>query len=142
VNFAWAPDGKRLADSNSNGIGLLGTSKEEVPVPLLEFNPLQTRSDWAWIPGLSWGPDGMVLYTVEHIAPPGIASPDESQIFDLAAIPLQGGPAVHLVSNVGMFSYPVASPFHTLSSGDVTYQVAYLQAIFPPKVRSAATSWY
>jgi hypothetical protein len=73
----------------------------------------------------------MALYTVEHAAPPGIASPDESQVFDLAAIPLQGGPPVQLVSNVGMFSYPAASPFQTLSTGEATYQIAYLQAIFP-----------
>jgi hypothetical protein len=131
VNFLWAPDGTRLAFGNSNGVGLLGTKKEETPVPLLGFAPFQTRSDWAWIPGISWSPDGQVIYSVDHVAPPGSASPEESQTFDLAAIPLQEGLPVRMVSNVGMFAYPAASPSTSLPSGEESYQVAFLQAIFP-----------
>jgi Tol biopolymer transport system component len=131
VNFTWSPDGQRLAYSNSNGVGVIGTSKEETPLPLLEFNPLQTRSDWAWVPGTSWAPDGQFLYTVEHSALPGSASPDESQVFDLAAVPASGGSPLRLVSNVGMFAYPVASPLQVLSTGEAAYALAYLQAAFP-----------
>jgi len=66
---------------------------------------------------------------------------EESQEFDLVAIPLLGGSLVDLVKNVGMFAYPIPSPVDQKSSsisttsGDVpdqnAYSVAYLQAIFP-----------
>jgi Tol biopolymer transport system component len=131
VDFAWAPDGRRLVYSNSNGVGLIGTTSEETPLKLLEFNPLQTRSDWAWVPGVSWGPDGTVLYTVEHAAQPGSPSPDESQLFDLAAVSVEGGEPIPLVSNVGMFAYPTASPAQTMPSGESAYQIAFLKAQFP-----------
>ncbi len=140
MNFAWANDGVRLAYARPDGIGILDT-KDDTLASILEITPLQTGSDWAWVPGLSWSPDGKVLYTVDHEAPPGLASPEESPHFDLVAIPFTGGAPVHVVSEVGMFAYPVPSPVQPREVspdnriGDPLiengYQVAYLQAIFP-----------
>jgi hypothetical protein len=96
----------------------------------LEIVPYQTRGDWAWVPGVSWGPDGNVLYTTDHAAPSGSILPEESQNFDLTAVPLAAGPALHLIPQTGMFSYPIASPLQTSASGEIDYQVAYLEAIF------------
>ncbi|MEW5868922.1 MAG: G5 domain-containing protein [Chloroflexota bacterium] len=126
TSFTWEPDGARLAYARPDGIGLVDL-QTGVMTPTLEIIPLLTRRDWAWVPGLSWGPDGQILYTVDHVAPPSSSAPEESQQFDLAAIPLAGGPLLHLVSQTGMFAYPLASPFQ----GDANYQVAFLQAIFP-----------
>ncbi|HSF82248.1 MAG TPA: hypothetical protein VLA49_13480, partial [Anaerolineales bacterium] len=91
----------------------------------LTIAPLQTRGDWAWVPGFTWGPDGNVLYATTHLPP------EDSQLFDLLAIPLTGGSPLTLVPQAGMFSYPVASPLQERKTGEMYYQVAYLQAIFP-----------
>jgi resuscitation-promoting factor RpfB len=98
---------------------------------LLDFNPLQTNASWAWVPGISWGPDGGAIYTQDHIAPPGTTLPEESQQFDLATLPLEGIPPLHLVSQVGMFAYPLVSPIQPQATGEKADQVAYLQAAFP-----------
>ena len=68
---------------------------------------------------------------MDHVPAPGAGQPEESQLFDLTALPLIQGAPIHLVSQTGMFAYPVASPLLTnLGLGD-QYRVAYLQAIFP-----------
>ena len=128
--FAWAPDGRQMAIARPDGVGLLDLRDEEI-ISLLEITPLQTNSDWAWVPGLAWGPAGNVVYTVDHAPPQGVETVEESPFFDLAAISLQGGPPLSLISEVGMFAYPSPSPMHDPDSELVTYQVAYLQAIFP-----------
>jgi hypothetical protein len=139
VSYAWAPDGLSLAYSNSDGVGWVGVTKEETPQPLLVFPPFQTRADWAWVPGVAWGPDRQVLYTVDHVAPPGSASPEESPQFDLTAIPISNTVPLHLASDVGMFAYPVTSPIQERKNGEKAYQVAYLQARFP---KQSGTSPY
>jgi len=140
MNFRWGSDGVRLAYSRPDSVGILNTEEEGLNT-LLEIIPLQTGSDWAWEPGATWGPDGNVIYTVDHVAPPESASPEQSTRFDLVAIPLTGGAPVHIVSDVGMFSYPEPSPLveTPIQSGDISsdtvkenaYHVAYLQAVFP-----------
>jgi hypothetical protein len=152
---AWLSSVKTIVDTNSGGIygwwgvdyayGLgpvdiayagpdqVGIINQEgiTPTVLLDITPLQTRSDWAWVPGLNWSPDGQVIFTVDHAAPSGVESPEESPNFDLMAIPLSGGDPLHLVKGVGMFAYPLPSPILVKPSGERSYQVAYLQAIFP-----------
>jgi hypothetical protein len=130
TNFAWAPDGGQLAFFRPDSVGLLNYDDGTVTT-LFEIVPLLTRGDWAWVPGLTWGPNGNALYTVNHAAPPGSVSPEESQFFDLTAIPLEAGPSLPLVSQTGMFAYPLASPLLTQESGDIDYRIAYLQAVFP-----------
>ena len=130
TNFLWGPDGNLLAFSRPDSVGIVDYEEGTIS-PLLELVPLQTRGDWAWVPGVSWGPDGNALYTLNHAYPPGALSPEESQIFDLTAIPLEAGPSLPLVTQTGMFAYPLASPLQTIESGDIDYQIAYLQAIFP-----------
>jgi resuscitation-promoting factor RpfB len=130
MTFAWAPDGSQLAYSRPDSVGLLQRGSNEIE-PLLEIVPLQTRSDWAWTPGLSWGPDGSLLFTVDHVYQPGAISPEESPFFDLTAIPLGAGGPLRIVSQVGMFSYPIISPIQPKPDGEQAYQVAFLQSIFP-----------
>jgi hypothetical protein len=129
MTFAWAPEGGELAYARPDGIGILDY-KSGLLTSTLEIVPYQTRGEWAWVPGLSWGPDGSVLYTVDHVPQSG-GSAEGSQLFDVLAVPLQGGPPVHLVSQAGMFAYPLASPAQPLASGEAAYPVAYLQAVFP-----------
>jgi len=44
---------------------------------------------------------------------------------------VQGGSRITLVPQSGMFAYPVPSPIQLYPSGENSYQVAYLQAMFP-----------
>ncbi|MBI1881885.1 MAG: G5 domain-containing protein, partial [Chloroflexi bacterium] len=62
TTFAWSPDGTRLAYARADQIGVIDL-KLDNPIsytiaPLVDFAPLKTFSDWVWVPGLSWSPDG------------------------------------------------------------------------------------
>lgn len=130
TEFAWAPDGFRLAYARPDSVGILELSDGSMN-PILELTPLQTFSDWAWVPGIAWGPQGDVLFSANHLPPP------ESPLFNLMALPLLEGAPITLASQVGMFTYPVTSPSRELPSGEQAYQVAYLQALFPDQSDSS-----
>jgi len=130
TTFAWSPDGAMLAYARPDQIGLVDL-ETGVLTATLDILPLQTGSDWAWVPGLSWGADSRTLFSLQHIAEEGAVSPEQSSRFDVIAIPLEGGRSVSLVQQTGMFGYPVASPVQPGLEGENAYQIAYLQAIFP-----------
>lgn len=130
TSFAWSPDRQTLAVARPDGLQLVNFLDGTI-TPLADIVPLLTRGDWAWVPGLSWSPDGEILYTVDHVPPPGSSTPEESPLFDLAAVPVPGGPLLRIISQSGMFSYPIVSPTQTRGDGQQSYQVAYLQAVFP-----------
>jgi len=132
VDYFYAPNDARLGYVGPDQVGIYDDRLEENQrSQILEITPLQTRGNWAWVPGAQWSPDGLVIYTVNHAPPPGSVSPEESPNFDLTAIPLVSGEPIPLVSLVGMFAYPLPSPIQIHASGETGYQVAYLQAIFP-----------
>ncbi len=124
TDFAWAPDGLQLAYARSDSIGVIDLQTGEQRT-IFEITPLQTFGDWAWVPGISWGSDGNVLFSEEH------HPPAESQAFDLMAVSLAASNPLVIASQVGMFAYPVPSPIRELTSGESAYRLAYLQAIFP-----------
>jgi len=124
TNFGWDPNGKYLLYARADSLGLLDYASGVITTTL-EMAPLLTRGEWAWVPSFAWGPDGNVLYTVSHLPP------EDSQLFDLQALPLSGAASITLVPQAGMFSYPVASPIQERKTGERYYQIAYLQANFP-----------
>ncbi len=129
TDFIYSPDQARLVYAGPDQIGFVNL-EEGIQEPFFAIMPLQTRSDWAWVPGVRWSPDNNVLFTVRHSAPQGAASPEESPDFDLVALLLNTGTEIPLVSKVGMFAYPLPSPVQERADGEASYQVAYLQAIF------------
>jgi hypothetical protein len=135
IDYFWSNDGEQLAYARPDEIGLVDL-ETELLVPLYKFPPLQTRSDWAWIPDISWSPDGMFLYFVDHIPQEGLSSDEESPLFALGAIPLFGGLPVSMIPEVGMFANPLPSPIKRLPSKENAYQVAYLQALMPTQSRT------
>jgi hypothetical protein len=137
MTYAWSPDGLQIVYTRPDGIGFLLLGEEGQLNPLLNVIPFQTGGDWAWVPGISWSPDGRILYSIDHVPPAGSTSPETSPDFDLEAVPLYGAPPMRLVSQTGMFAYPKASRFQDQPDGGQGYQVAYLQAIFPSQSDSS-----
>jgi len=138
TDFQYSPGGELLVYASPDQIGIINTEDQEKQV-MLEIIPYKTQGDWAWMPGLGIGPLGNVIYSVDHTAQEGNLSTEESPVCDLVAIPLTGGGARTIVHDVGMFTYPLPSPVQAKSSGETSFQVAYLQAVFPEQ---SATSNY
>jgi resuscitation-promoting factor RpfB len=126
TNFSWSSDGEYLAFTRPDSIGVVDLENGEF-IDLIDLIPLQTRSDWAWVPGLGWSPDSAVLYTVNHVPMSGLSSNEMSPLFDLTAITLDESLEIPLAPQSGMFAYPVPSP----KLDGSRFLIAYLQAIFP-----------
>lgn len=137
TDYNWSPTGSFLAYSRPDGVGIVSFKNKNL-IPLLSITPLQTRSDWALIPGLTWGADGRTLYVVTHAAPPGLVNPEESPNFDLSAISLDSEANVRITTQSGMFAYPAASGLRQTGL-ERSYLVAYLQALAPSQ---SGTSGY
>ncbi|MDH5505748.1 MAG: G5 domain-containing protein [Anaerolineae bacterium] len=135
TNFAWSPDGEQLAFSRPDSVGLVNLENGSLN-QLLSITPYQTGSDWAWIPPIAWGAAGQILYTIDHAPQPGLTSPEESPLFDLVAIPIASGVLVRLSPQVGMFAYPLASPFYAADAQTQVYSLAFLQALQPSQSQS------
>ena len=132
TSFLWSSDGSKLAYSRPDEIGLvnLGAGTFE---PLISITPYETHSDWAWVPGLAWSPDGKFFYTTVHQSSNDGTITETSPLFDLTAIPADATFQIALEPNAGMFNDPVVSPFMP----DGTFKVAYLEAIFPDRSDSS-----
>jgi len=131
MELNYSPEGI-LGYARPDQIGLVDQQKNEL-TPLLEITPLQTHSDWAWVPGVVWGSDSQTLFYVAHAAPPNLVTAEESPNFDLAATSMANKATVYLNRQSGMFAYPSPSQLDqgTGKDKEKSYQLAFLQAIFP-----------
>lgn len=129
TNFAWSPDGSRLAYSRADEVGWIGR-EGGVQQKLLTITPFRTLSDSIWLPPVAWSADGAFLLTVRHGDPIGIELPEESPVFDLLAVPANGVTPILLQDRTGMFSNPVAGPV-VKSKYEQGYNVAFLQSLRP-----------
>ncbi len=134
MSFAMSPDG-RIAYARPDGIGIV-IQNGGFLAPLLDVTPLETHSDWAWVPSIVWGGDGKTIYFVNHASAPAPVTPEESPYFDLEATSMVSNFTVDMSQNVGMFAYPSASPVR-MNGQEKAYQVAYLQAIFPDQSQTS-----
>lgn len=128
MSFAFSPDG-RLAYSQPDSIGLVSQDGGYL-APLINITPLNTHSDWAWTPAITWGGDGQTLFYLDHVAAAPPVTNEESPLFDLKADSMVNDATVDLVSQVGMWAYPAASPVRA-NGQEKSFQLALLQAIFP-----------
>jgi hypothetical protein len=136
TTFSYSTDG-RLAYSRPDGIGLVDQDGGYLK-PLLNITPLNTHSDWAWVPPITWGTDGKSLYYVTHAPAPAPVTSEESPFFDLSAVSFSNESIVNMITSTGMFAYPAVSTAKWDGKGQ-NYQVAYLQSIF---IEQSETSRY
>jgi hypothetical protein len=122
--YSWRPDGEGLAFTRPDAVGSVDIDTDDLDIwlPLITY---QTASDWAWMPGLAWSPDGGLLYTVEHMEQEDLDIQERSPYFDLVTA-YANGRTETIASNVGMFAAPQASP-----EIDGGYRLAYLRAFTP-----------
>jgi len=128
MTFAFSAEG-RLAYARPDGIGTVDIDGKALK-PLLNITPLNTHSDWAWLPSIAWGADGKTLYYISHASPPSLVSEEDSPFFDISATSFSNDATVQIVEQTGMFAYPAVSSIQS-SARERPYLVAYLQAIFP-----------
>jgi hypothetical protein len=128
LELHYSPEGI-LSYARADEIGLVDQQEGEFK-PLLEITPLQTHSDWAWVPGMTWGADSLTLYVVTHAPPPNLVNPEESPFFDLTAASTANKSVVQIARQTGMFAYPSTSALRP-SGEEKGYQMAFLQAVFP-----------
>jgi resuscitation-promoting factor RpfB len=125
TSFAISPDGAAIAYARPDSIGLVDMETGKT-TQSLGVIPVQTRSDWAWVPGISWAYDHSVLYSTNHLPKAGIAD-EASPIFDLIALTQHDeSPVLSLAPQAGMFAYPSTSPMFSANH----FMLAYLQSIF------------
>jgi Tol biopolymer transport system component len=115
TKFVWSPDGTRLAYARPDQIGVI-TFTTQSPItynikPLVDFVPLETLSEWVWVPQPSWSPDGKFLAAVIHGQPVAGESPEESQQFDLLLFNAEEKFSVKVAGQVGMWANPVWGEF-------------------------------
>ncbi len=130
TEFVWAPDGVHLGFAQADRVGTIDR-RDPGFESLHEITPLLTGSDWAWVPGLTWGSNSRTLYVVDHGSPIGIEDASASPVFNLVALEAADRPPLTLVPRTGMFAYPSASPSQLLGSGEIYSQIALLQAMAP-----------
>ena len=128
LELHYSPEGI-LSYARADEVGLVDQQEGELK-PLLDILPLQTHSDWAWVPGVAWGADSQTLFIVTHAPPPNLVTPEESPYFDLTAASTANKAVVPIAKQTGMFAYPSASALRS-SNKENAYHIAFLQAIFP-----------
>jgi len=122
TNFAWAPDGARLAFSQADKLGIIDPETVTAS-PVASYAIYQTYSDWVWNPSIAWSPDGRFIYTVLHGPPIGLETPEDSRVFDVAVVAADGSFDASLIARAGIWANPLPSP-----DGK---RVAYMQATAP-----------
>lgn len=138
TSYVWTNDGEQIAYARPDSIGIINLETKE-NTPLLSISPLQTRGNWAWIPGIALSPLGDMLFFTSHGGSyPDTPVSESSQEFTLSALLLSNDyQTIDLVEETGMFTYPVPS-----QAQGTDFSVAFLQAIFPEQSETSGYSLF
>ena len=133
TEFYLSKDGRTLLYATPSSIGkidrLTGEKKE-----LTKIQPYEkTRSDWAWIPGVTWSSDETAAFFAFHGEIEGTTKSYDPTDFNIGKINLTDGQAAEIKSGTGLFSQPAASPLFE----DGSSYIAYMQTISPLQSESS-----
>ena len=133
TEFYLSKDGRTLLYATPGSIGkidrLTGKKKE-----LTKIQPYEkTRSDWAWIPGVTWSSDETAAFFAFHGEIEGTTKSYDPTDFNIGKINLTDGQAAEIKSGTGLFSQPAASPLFE----DGSSYIAYMQTISPLQSESS-----
>ncbi len=120
-NYAWSPQGRLIAYSYANEVGVIDTETVNADLQrrqLMRFTEYNTRSDWVWVPTLTWSPDGRFLAFTNHDS----ADPEELA-FSSWAVDVATGVNGRFVPDSGMWAH-----LHWNPAGD---DIAFLKATDP-----------
>lgn len=104
-SYAWSPNGQYMAYAQADQVGTVSVT-DKVPVSLVSFPEYRTQSHWAWVPGVSWSPDGYLLSFVVHEGDLEGLLPEDSPVFSLWTASVDGEQQMRLAEEVGMWSQP------------------------------------
>jgi Tol biopolymer transport system component len=105
TTYAWSPDGQNLAYARADEIGVVNVYNS-VQTPLARFSPYRTYAPWAWTPTVSWSPEGRFLIATLHGPSPTGEAPEDSPVFDVWALAVDGSVSVELSGEAGMWAAP------------------------------------
>lgn len=139
--FVWSPDGRYLAYATADEVGLVDVDRRE-RTSLVRFPPFRTYSEWVWTPTPSWSPDGQfLLCTLHNLTGEGNA-PQDSQVFDVWALSVDGEVRVRLVAGSGMWANPRWSPPYTTTQTTIESRIVYGQARYPASSQDSRYDLY
>jgi hypothetical protein len=123
--FSWSPDGRVFAYADADEVGVIDLSSGEKQT-LLSFPAYLTYGDWVWVPSLSWSPDGRFLVCMAHETSTAESeAPEESPVFDIWMLSMDGQLQFRLVDEAGMWASPVWSPAQFISEDQQRSRIVY-----------------
>ena len=123
--FSWSPDGRLFAYADADEIGLIDLSTGERQT-LMDFPAYLTYGDWVWIPSPSWSPDGRFLVCTAHgTSLEGSEAAEDSPVFDIWVLSIDGQLLARLVDEAGMWAYPLWSPAQLVSEDVQNSRILY-----------------
>ena len=105
TTYAWSPDGQQLAYARADEIGVIAAHNGTM-TSLVRFPPYRTYASWVWSPTLSWSPDGGFLIAALHTPPSSETAPQDSPVFDVWVLAVDGTVKAQLVDEAGMWATP------------------------------------
>ena len=130
-DYAWSPDGSQIGYSFANEIGTIQATRPAsadgdlvLRQTLYTFTEYDTRSDWVWIPPLSWSADGTLLAFSRHAGTEGAAENFETSVLHVPIAQSGTDSSLRLKANSGIWSYP----FWAAEVGQNNQAFAWLQA--------------
>ncbi len=109
TTYAWSPDGQSLAYGRPDGVGVVRADSGQ-DLFLARFAPYRTYGPWVWTPSVDWSPQGEFIVTTLHGPALSGEPAEDSPVFDLWVLAVDGSISAKLSREAGMWSAPSYAP--------------------------------